>query len=68
MSEFNELVKAFLLGNSIPFDESEKEANTLILSEFEKKPGFMPIIFKQLKPQRESLKIYILDGLEEKVL
>jgi len=67
MSEFNKLVEAYLMGNNIYFKESEKELNTLILSDIEKKHGFIPELFKRLKPQKESLKIYILDGLEEKV-
>jgi uncharacterized protein YjbI with pentapeptide repeats len=67
MSEFNELVKAFLLGNNIYFEESEKERDTLILSEMKKKQGFMPKLFEGLKTQKESLKIFILDGLEDNI-
>lgn len=67
MSEFNELVKAFLLGNNIHFEESEKERDTLILSEMGKKHGFTPKLFERMKTQKESLKIFILDGLEENV-
>ena len=61
MSEFNELVRAFLLGNNIHFDESEKEPNTFILSEMEKKKGFVPELFQQFRVQKELLKIFILD-------
>ena len=67
MSEFNALVKAFLLGNNINFEESEKESGTLILSERGKKQGFIPKLFERLKIQKGLLKIYILDGLEENI-
>lgn len=67
MSEFNELVRAFLLGNNILFEESEKEPNTFILSEMGKNPGFLPKLFERLKPQKELLRIFILDGLEEAI-
>ena len=61
MSEFNELVKSFLLGNNIPFEESEKEPNTYILSEMGKKQGILAKLFEGFKPQKESLKLFILD-------
>jgi uncharacterized protein YjbI with pentapeptide repeats len=62
VSEFNELVKAYLLGNNIYFEESEKEPGTLVLSEIGKKQGFMPKLFEKLKIQKESLKIFIMDN------
>ncbi len=67
MSEFNELVRAFLLGNNIHFEESEKEPNTFVLSEMERKSGFMPELFERLKIQKELLKIFVLDGREENI-
>lgn len=67
MSEFNELVKAFLLGNNIHYEESGNEPNMLVLSVFEKKRGFMQKVFDSLSVRKESLKIYILDGLHENI-
>jgi uncharacterized protein YjbI with pentapeptide repeats len=67
MSEFNELVKAFLLGNNFYFEESEKEINTLIISEMESRKGFMPRFFERLKIQKESIKIFLLDGFEDEI-
>lgn len=65
MSEFNELVKSFLHGNNIPFEESEKEPDTFLITEMRKKKGFFPKILERLNTQKESVKIHILDGFSE---
>ncbi|MGE5340856.1 MAG: pentapeptide repeat-containing protein [Candidatus Omnitrophota bacterium] len=67
MSEFNELVKAFLLGNNLRFEENEKEPNILILSDIIKGNHFMAKLFHKVNPQKESLKILIIDGKDAEI-
>lgn len=67
MNEFNELVKAYLLGNNVIFEESEKENNTLILSDINKKRSFTAKLFGHLKVQKESLKIFMLDNTGDNI-
>ncbi len=62
MSEFNELVKAFLFGNNLNVEQSDKDRNVLTLPNINKGKGLMPNVFNRLYTRKDILKIYLIDS------